>query len=50
MDQREGVNREEKMARKEPQSPSTFRKWKQKEESTSETQKVLERRNKINGV
>lgn len=40
MDQGEGVSREEKMARKEPQSTSTFRKWKQKEESTSEAQKV----------
>lgn len=49
MDQGEGVSREEKMARKEPQSTSTFRKWKQKEESTSEAQKVPERRNKIMG-
>lgn len=50
MDQGECVNREEKTARKEPQSTSTFRKWTQKGESTSETQKVPERRNKTNGV
>lgn len=45
----ECVNREGKMARKEPQNTSTFRRT-QKEEPTSETQKVPERRNKTSGV
>ena len=47
MDQGEHMSRKEKnkVARREPQSTSIFRGRTQKEESTSETQKVPERRN-----
>lgn len=50
MDQGECLNREEKVARREPRSTSTFRRQTEKEESTSENQKVPERRSKTNRV